>query len=198
MKKIFIFFPVLLLMAALSANAQRTYLDQTTIDRSVKPGTDFFSYANGGWLKTNEIPATEASWGDDTIIRKQTRLRLQELITTLSQQTNKPGSDAQKLADCYRAGMDTLARDKRGICPILADLKRIDGIRNLQGVTSEVIAQYASGMADTGPLFGMGNLPDPISNDKEIISFGQDGMGLPEKSYYTDTNEKAWVSAPNI
>ncbi len=76
MTKACILFSVALCLATGSVNAQRTYLDQTTIDRSVKPGADFFTYANGGWLKANEIPATEASWGNSAIIRKQTRLRL--------------------------------------------------------------------------------------------------------------------------
>lgn len=191
MTKTCIYLSTALCMATLSVNAQRTYLDQTTIDRSIKPGNDFFAYANGGWINANEIPATEASWGNWAIVRKQTRLRLQELIKDLSQQKNKPGSDARKLADFYRAGMDTLTRNKRGVGPVLADLQRIDAISNRQGITNEVIAQYASGMAATAPLFSLANLPDPISNDNEIITFTQRGMGLPEKSYYTDTSEKA-------
>ena len=76
-------------MATVPANAQRTYLDQTSIDHSVKPGDDFFAYANGGWIKANEIPAAEASWGSGSIIRKQTRLRLQELVKALSQESKE-------------------------------------------------------------------------------------------------------------
>ncbi|WP_020602404.1 hypothetical protein [Spirosoma spitsbergense] len=59
---------------------------------------------NGGWIKANEIPATESFWGISATIRKQTRIRLQELVKALSQQENKPESDAQKLADFNRTG----------------------------------------------------------------------------------------------
>ena len=31
--------------------------DTQEIDRSIKPGDDFYTYANGGWLKTIAIPA---------------------------------------------------------------------------------------------------------------------------------------------
>jgi len=76
-KKTFILSTLLALSNAALAQGQRTYLDQTTIDRAVKPGNDFYAYANGSWLKANEIPATEASWGNGVILRNQTRLRLQ-------------------------------------------------------------------------------------------------------------------------
>jgi putative endopeptidase len=148
-------------------------------------------YANGNRIKANEIPSTQTSWGNAAIIRKQTRFRLRDLIKETASQKNTPGSNAQKLADFYNSGMDTPAIEKLGIQPVLADLKRIDAISDMQGVMTETIVQYASGLTTIAPLFEMGDLPDPISNDVEIIAFGQGGMGLPEKSYYFKTEEKS-------
>ncbi|OUJ70208.1 M13 family metallopeptidase [Hymenobacter crusticola] len=177
---------------AYSVKAQRTFLDQTTIDRTVKPGDDFFSYANGGWVKANEIPATEASWGNAPIIQKQTRLRLQELIKATAAKKNKPGSDAQKLQDFYNSGMNTATIDKLGIQPVQADLKRIDAISSPQGVVAETTTQFAAGLTGRiAPLFDLDHLADPMSNDVEIVTLSQGGMGLPEKSYYSDASPKA-------
>jgi putative endopeptidase len=182
---------IFLYIVIVPAKAQQKFIDQSTIDRSVKPGDDFYSYTNGNWIKTHEIPATETSWGNGAIIRKQTRLRLQELVKEVAEQKNQAGSNAQKLQAFYKSGMDTLSTEKLGIQPVRADLKRIDGINSLQGVLNETITQYASGLTTVAPLFDMGNLTDPISNDIEIIAFEQGGMGLPEKSYYFNQDEKS-------
>ena len=107
------FLLVVMLMATLSVNAQRTYLDQTIIDRSVKSGDDFFTYANGGWIKANEIPATESYWDSGAIIQKQTRLRLQELIKALSQKKNT-STLLHKLAWRFLVELPENLREMRG------------------------------------------------------------------------------------
>ena len=96
-------------MAATSVNAQRTYLDQTTIDRSIKPGDDFHLCERRVDQREPDS-CNRSSLGQRGHRSKKTRLRLHELIKTLSGQENKPGSDEQKLHDFYRSGTDTLTR----------------------------------------------------------------------------------------
>jgi putative endopeptidase len=182
---------VLTFAGAFSLNAQSGYLDQTTIDHSIKPGEDFYNYANGSWFKVNEIPATEAAWGNWDIIWKQTTLRLRDLIKEVAATKNQQGTNAQKLQDFYNSGMDSLAIEKLGLQPIQADLKRIAAIHHQRGVIDETIVQHGSWVGNITPLFNMINRADPVANDKEIIVFSQGGMGLPEKSYYFDAGEKA-------
>jgi predicted metalloendopeptidase len=62
-KKTLLLGSIFLYIGIVPAKAQQRFLDQSTIDRSVKPGDDFYSYANGNWIGTHEIPATETSWG---------------------------------------------------------------------------------------------------------------------------------------
>lgn len=158
----------------------------------MKPGDDFYAYANGGWLKANEIPASEASWGNWAILQKKTRLQLQELLQAIAAQKNQPGSDAQKLQDLYNSGMNTAVIDKLGVQPVQADLQRIDAISSPQGIATEVTTQYAAGLVGgTAPLFRLGHIADPIRNDVEIITLSQSGMGLPDKSYYAEASPKA-------
>jgi putative endopeptidase len=190
MKK-FLFLSAVIFLIDVNALFAQPFLDLTTIDHSVKPGDDFYLYANGNWLKSREIPATENSWGNWQIIGKQTRLRLLDLIEEISARKNSAGSNAQKLGDFYKSGMDTVVIEKLGIKPIATELSQIDDINNIQGVMNETIAQYATGLIQIPPLYGMVPVPDPIRNDMEIIAFGQDGMGLPEKSYYFDQDEKS-------
>src|SRR4051794_26654775 len=104
-------------------NGQQTFIDKNAIDPSVKPGQDFFTYANGSWLKTNEIPSTESSWGVFTMVQKKTRGLLKDLVIENSSLQSDPGSVAQKLKDFYNSGMDSAAIEKAGITPILTDIK---------------------------------------------------------------------------
>ena len=89
MRKIFILSLAFTIASIHLIHAQSGYLDKTTIDPSIKPGDDFYSYANGSWFKTNEIPTTEAAWGNWAIINKQTRFRLQDLITEVAAKKNQ-------------------------------------------------------------------------------------------------------------
>ena len=181
----------LLVCGAAGVQAQQVFLDQTTIDRSVKPGDDFYAYANGGWLKANEIPASEAAWGNGQILQKKTRQQLQQLLQEVAAQQHPAGSDAQKLQALYNSGMNTAALDQLGIQPVQADLNRIDALSSPQGIAAEVTAQYAAGLTAAGPLFSLGHIADPIRNDVEIITLSQGGMGMPDKSYYFEASPKA-------
>ena len=43
-------------------------VDVAGMDRAVKPGDDFYAFANGGWMKITEIPADRAVYGAFTAI----------------------------------------------------------------------------------------------------------------------------------
>ncbi|MEO6820903.1 MAG: M13 family metallopeptidase [Ginsengibacter sp.] len=169
------------------ALAQHKYIDQSANDTTIRAADNFYEYANGNWLKTNDIPDDQSSWGNLTILDKQTKQKLQQLLISFASQKNAIGTDAQKLKSFYKSGMDTIAIEKLGIQPVKADLMRIYAINSQQGIMNEVINNYPI----YTPMFDFDNLADPIKNEKEIAGFGQGGLGLPEKSYYFDNDEKA-------
>jgi putative endopeptidase len=182
-------FATLFSSLVITANAQKNYLDQTTIDKSVRPGDDFYAYANGSWLKTAEIPSTENQWGNAAINAKQTRTNLYQLLMDLSAAKTIKGSNADKLKAFFETGMDTATIDQLGYTPVKADLTRIAAIKDKAGVLQETISQYAGGLVR--PLFSLGSLADPIDNKYQILSFSQGGVGLPEKNYYFKEDEKS-------
>lgn len=190
MKKI-LSLAIICFFTSTSLFAQKKFIDKSTFDTTVKPGGDFYDYVNGTWLKTNEIPANQSTWGNWTILQKETRGKLEDLVKTVAKRKNPMGTNAQKLQSFYKSGMDTNAIEKLGIQPISGDLKRIESITDKKGILDEIAYQYANGINFSAPLFEMANLADPIANDKEILFVAQGGMGLPEKSYYFDQDEKA-------
>src|SRR4051794_26742918 len=90
--------------AASLVNTHPPGLDVAGMDRNVKPGDDFFAYANGGWIAKAEIPPDRSSWGPSGELGELTSARVQDLIQTAA--TAPAGSEARKIGDYYSAYLD--------------------------------------------------------------------------------------------
>ncbi len=160
----------------------KKFIDPANMDLSVKPGDNFFDYANGTWIKENAIPAKESRWGSFNILHQENTDRLLGILTEVSKTTYPKGSLEQRVGDLYASGMDSLAIEKRGYEPIKPALKRIDKITDLNGVVNEAIYERVNG--EGSPLFGFGVGQDSKHPTKNILDLGQGGTGLPDRDYY--------------
>lgn len=158
-------------------------IDVADMDLSVKPGNDFFSYANGGWLQKNPIPDQYTSYGAFTVLYEENRKNLQDLVVEASKSKAPKGSVAQKIGDFYLAGMDTITIEKLGAKPLQADFKRIESIKDAKGIVSMVGALQTKGIY---PMFYLFSSADPKNSDMVIANLYQGGLGLPEVDYYLD------------
>jgi len=105
--------------AATAADTLSSGIDIPNMDTSVRPQDDFFTYLNGSWLKTTEIPADKSSWGTFAKMRDDTLPQLRGLIEKAeADKTRKNGSEAQKIADLYASYMDEAKLNELGIRPI--------------------------------------------------------------------------------
>ena len=98
------------------------FIDPANMDLSVKPGDDFFEYANGTWIKHNPIPAKETRWGSFNILHQENTDKLLKLLNEVAKHRPAKGSLKQRVGDLYASGMDSLAIEKRGYDPIKPDL----------------------------------------------------------------------------
>src|SRR5207342_3491333 len=98
------------------------------VDASVRPGNDFYRYANGPWLKTTEIPPDRSSMGDDVVLAELNSQRTLDIIKTA--RGGNAGSDARRIADFYDAFMDEAAIQQRGLKPLEPQLKEIAALRD--------------------------------------------------------------------
>src|SRR5471030_3211627 len=106
-------------------------IDVQYIDAGVRPQDDFFSYLNGKWLSSTEIPADKSSWGSFAKLRDDTLPQLRGIIEAAQKEGGKRnGSDAQKIADLYGSFMDEARLDALGIRPLAGELNRIHFIKN--------------------------------------------------------------------
>ncbi|MEL6361362.1 MAG: M13 family metallopeptidase [Pseudomonadota bacterium] len=157
-------------------------LDQRDI--AVKPGDDFFEYANGTWLATFEMPADLSRYG----MFDELRLEAEEDIRTIVQEVSAKEADAgsleQKVGDFYGSWMDVAALDEMGTGPIQPMLDEIYAIDGKDGLTKA----YASLHGDAP--FGIGIIPDPADTTQYIAFVGQAGLGMPDRDYYLKDDEK--------
>ena len=165
------------------------FIDPANMDLSVKPGDNFFEYANGTWIKKNDIPAKETRWGSFNILHQENTDKLLKLLNEVSSTPGQPkGSLKQRVGDLYASGMDSLAIEKRGYGPIKPDLARISKITDLNGVINEMIVQRVNG--DGSPLFGSGVGADSKHPTVNIVEFRQGGTSLPDRDYYLKDNAR--------
>jgi len=167
------------------APKRTVFFDKSGMDTSVKPGDNFFLYANGKWIKDTQIPPSENSWGLGNILYNDNQKHLHSILEDASVNDNPTGSKEQKVADLYKSGMDTAAIEKLGYEPVKPLLAKIDVVKDYK----DLVSLAASGFKDgDGFLFGFYVSPDDKISTKNVAHFDQTGLTLPEKSYYFNTD----------
>ena len=163
--------------------------DAGGMDRAVKPGDDFFRYANGKWYDQAVIPAERSSIGSFTSLRIRSEGQLQGI---LDGQQNQNGLDAEqtKVRDLFRSYVDTARIEELGLKPAEADLKAIAGIKTY----SDVARVMASIPIGTESLFGAFIAVDSKNPNAYSVFLTQSGLGLPDRDYYL-ISEKGAVAA---
>ena len=152
------------------------------MDTTVNPAVDFFSYANGGWIKKNPIPESERRWGIANLVQNETYDRMEKLSEEAAANGSAAaGSNEQKIGDFFASGMDSVNIEKKGITPLKPEFDAINAIKDKQGVL-DVIAHLQT--IGSGPLFSPGISQDEKNSDVMAVHFYQGGIGLPNRDYY--------------
>ncbi len=170
-------------------------IDTAGMDRSVKPGDDFFDYANGTWIKNTEIPADRSNYGTSSILLDLTDKRVADLIQETTKANAPAGSEARMIGDYYASFMDSTAIDAAGLKPLQPTLDSIAAIRDRKGLAhylgstlrADVDALNATNFY-TENLLGLWvaqDLEDPTHYSPFLL---QGGLGMPDRSYYVDTS----------
>ncbi|MDR3444839.1 MULTISPECIES: M13 family metallopeptidase [unclassified Dyella] len=152
------------------------------IDTSVKPGDDFFEFANGAWLKSHPIPAEESQWGIGQVVQDELYTKLRKISEDAAADKNaKAGSDQQKVGDFWTTAMDQAQADKLGITPLNDELARIDAVHDVNSALDEA---FALQLLNVGPFFDFQVSQDEKQSDVMAVHLYQGGLGLPERDYY--------------
>ena len=163
------------------------YLSQF-VDTTTSPRNDIFQFAVGKWLKDHPIPTSERSWGIAKVVQDETYRRLVEISEGAARAQNPPGSNAQKIGDFWAAAMDSTAQDQAGMNELLPEFAKITDTANLQELLTEVARLHYIG---AGPMFSTFISQDEKNSDRYVLHLYQGGLGLPNRDYYFDTDERA-------
>ena len=163
------------------------FIDPANMDKSVKPGDDFYKYAGGTWMKNNPVPAKETRWGSFNILRDFNANAINKVIeTAVADKKAAAGSVTKRVADFYSSGMDTVAIEKRGYIPINNMLKEVAAINSKAGVQKMIARLRVSGAAS--PLYGFSVGQDRKNVEVMIPQLSQGGTTLPDRDYYLKTD----------
>ncbi|HEX3083940.1 MAG TPA: M13 family metallopeptidase, partial [Pyrinomonadaceae bacterium] len=174
----------LLLVVAFSVTAivGQSSFDVSNLDTKTAACTDFYQYANGGWLAANPIPAAYSAWGVANILNEKTRDTLREILEEEAKNTAaKKGSNEQKVGDYFASCMDEAKIEAEGLKPIQAELDLIDKIADQKSLQMAIAHMHSYGY---NALFGSGSNRDFKNASETIIGISQGGLGLPTRDYY--------------
>lgn len=166
--------------------AMTSGIDLANLDTTARPGTDFYQYACGGWIKNHPLTDEYSRFGSFDMLAENNREQLRGLIEELAGKQNQAGTVEQKIGDLYNMAMDTAKLNADGMLPIKAQLEKIAAIKNKSEI-SRMIAEL--GMENADVYFSLYVGADPMNSSMNIVQTYQSGIGLGEKEYYLENDD---------
>ena len=184
-RHIFVALIILTVMACKRKADHTEFFDKSGMDTTVKPGDNFFLYANGKWLKNTKIPAAETGWGTFYTLRDKNEAHIHTILEYAAAHDDTVGSVGQKVGDLFKSGMDTGAIEKLGYSPIKPELAKIAAVKDYKDLVKLAGDGFKTG---EGFLFGFYISPDDKISTKNAAHFDQSGLNLPNRDYYFKTD----------
>ena len=167
---------------------KRKFIDTANMNPEVKPGDNFFRYANGTWLKNNLVPPSKTRWGSFDILREESSKRLKTILDEAAANTGA-GKSTQQIGDFYSSGMDSVTLEKLGYQPIKTNLDRIAAVKDINGLLNEMVELRLNAVG--GTWLGLGVTPDRKNVTQYIPQIGQGGTTLPDRDYYLKNDARS-------
>ena len=183
MKKINSFILTMAITSASAVAVTPRGVDPANLDKNVSPGTDFYQYACGGWMKANPLKPEYSRFGTFDQLAELNRQQVYDLIMGLDAKSAAKGSNTQKIADLFALGMDSVRLNAEGAKPLAADLARINN------ATREEVIDLMATLPGVNAFFGTGVEADMMNADMNVMYWGQGGLGLGDRDYYIKDGE---------
>ncbi len=172
-------------------------IDLSIMDETIRPGDDFYGYANGTWSKNTPIPPDRAAFGVFTILEEKANKRTSDLIQEADKAKAPAGSDVRKIGDYYAAFMDEKAIEARGLKTIQPELDQIAAIGDKPALAHVLGSQLRADVDAlnatnfyTDRIFGLWVSPDFDNPSRNVAYLLQGGLGLPDRENYLSKDAK--------
>ncbi len=152
------------------------------VDASAPACVDFNKHINGKWLAANPVPADRTTWGSFETLQERSLAVQQQLVEHAAADANAAGIE-KLIGDLFATGMDQAKIDAAGIEPIKPLLAEVDALTDATSIAAYLRRNHARGLPQ---VFAFGGESD-FKDSSRVIGYAfQGGLGLPEKSYYTE------------
>ena len=184
MKKVFLMIIPLMVLASCSQKQTGVpAINTADLDTSVRPGDDFFLYANGGWIKNNPLKPEYARYGSFDVLREQNVENLNALFSEMTKMTPEPGTIDQKIVDLYKQGLDSTRLNAEGGAPLKKYIDELYAVADKKALASHL---GKLNLVGEGGFFGGGVEADLMDSKTQIFYLGQGGLGMGDRDYYVD------------
>ena len=193
---------VVVVLSALSARAEEPAkgnvpqpsghgVSTASMDRKIRPGDEFYQYANGEWFKRTEIPADRNYVALDSALVEQTSSRTADLIAEVAKSGAAASAKSRKIADLYNSYMDEAGIEAKGLTPLKPHLEAIAAIHD-KGELARALGETLRADVDalnntnfhTENLFGLWVAPSFNDSEHYTAYLMQGGLQLPDREYY--------------
>ncbi|HUB63297.1 MAG TPA: M13 family metallopeptidase [Methylocella sp.] len=166
-------------------------LDLASLDRSVSPCTDFYQFADGGWIKANPIPADHTRWYSFDVLQQQDQVELRSILEdAAANPTKHPEANWQKIGDFYASCMNEAQIEAAGTKALDSEFAKIAAIHDVKSLETAMAQLDRVGL---NAVFELGARIDITNSSAMIASANQGGLGLPDRDYYLKTDTKSQV-----
>jgi len=173
---------------AATGSSELRVFDPTLIDKTIDPCDNFYRYSCNGWFKKNPLPPDQVSYGRFTELFELNRLHLKQILEDAGAPNATRSANEQKIGDEYASCMDTATVNKLGITPLKPELNRIAGLKSTAELPALLGHLHTIGV---DAFFGMTSSQDFADASLVISYYYAGGLGLPERDYYTRTDDKS-------
>ena len=192
MAPVVIFASAVFFAAAAAPTAENVYTQD--MDRSIKPGDDFYRYSNGGWLARVTIPAGQSTFDTRAILTERTSQRVRDLIQSAAAGQSAKGSNAQKVGAYYASFMDEDAIEARGFEPMVSEMATISAITDKESLSTylgSILNTEVDGLTSNADhIFGVWVNQGFEDSQRCLFHLWQGGLGMPDRDSYLDPSPK--------
>lgn len=187
--KAFVACTLVMAFSVLATFGQSSHYDVNQMDTKASACTDFYQYANGGWLAANPIPPAYSAWGIANILNEKNRDVLHEILEAAANNAQaRKGSNEQKVGDYYASCMDEAKIEAAGLTPLQAEFDLVAKVNDQKSLQAEIAHLHAMGY---NALFASGSNQDFKNSAETIVGIFQGGLGLPNRDYYFKTDDRS-------
>ena len=182
------FIPMLAFAAgpAFAQGDLKSGIDVSSMNPEAKPGTDFFEYAAGGWMKSHPLTAEFSRYSQFEALKEANERQIRGIVEELAATEHPQGSLEQKIGTLYRLAMDSTRRNREGWEPLRPLYDRVQRV-----ATKPELLVQAARLARTGvpTFFAVYCGADLEDSRKNLVQIYQGGISLGERDYYLATDD---------